>query len=112
LAVPHIEQWGFVVILSLYAGEYVLYTFMSEILNKQAPEEHRATVLSVASFLRMLPYVCLAPLIGLLNTKGRLQYFLVIWALLICIAIVKYLLSKRRDTKVEVRNSVEVEPVI
>jgi len=112
LAVPHIGTWGFAVILLLYAGEYVLYTFMSEILNNHVSEEHRATVLSGASFLRMLPYVCLAPIIGWLNTKGQLQYFLIIWALLICVATIQYLLSTRRDTKVETVDLVEVEPVI
>lgn len=112
LAVPHIGRWGFVVILLLYMGEYVLYTFMSEVLNDHAPEEHRATVLSVASFLRMLPYVCLAPLIGLLNTKARLQYFLVAWALLICAATVQYLVAKRRDTPIKVDGQVKTEPVI
>jgi len=60
----------------------------------------------------MLPYVCLAPIIGLLNTKGQLQYFLIIWALLICVATIQYLLSTRRDTKVETVDLVEVEPVI
>jgi len=112
LSLVDIGMWGFAVILALYAGEHVLYTFMSEIINKQASEQHRATVLSVASFLRMLPYVCLAPLIGLLNTKGQLQYFLIIWALLICGAAAHYLLSKRRDTKVKIEATVKTESIL
>ena len=76
---------------------------MSEILNKHAPERYRATVLSVGSFLRMLPYVLLAPIIGYLNTNGQLQYFLVAWALLICGAALLYVLPKRHS-KVSIEN--------
>ncbi len=113
LATRHVGQgWGFVVVLLLYAGEYVLYTFMSEILNNRASERQRATVLSVASFLRMLPYVCLAPLIGWLNTKGKLQYFLIIWALLIAAATVQYFVTKRGDTTVEISATPETEAIL
>jgi MFS family permease len=105
LSLANIGIWGFAVILALYIGEYVLQPLMSEILNTYAPEKHRATVLSVASFLRMLPYVLLAPIIGLLNTNGQLYYFLVIWALLICGATATYLLRKRRDTTIIVQIS-------
>lgn len=94
LALAPLGHWGFMVILALYAGEYVLHPFMSEILNKHAPETQRATVLSVASFLRMLPYVCLAPIIGALNTHGHLNYFLASWALLIGIATFVYTILK------------------
>lgn len=112
LSLANVGVWGFAVILTLYAGEYVLYTFMSDILNKNAPEKHRATVLSVASFLRMLPYVCLAPLIGFLNTHGQLHYFLIVWTLLICGATALYALAKRRGAEVEVKDTTEIEPVI
>jgi predicted MFS family arabinose efflux permease len=112
LSVADIALWGFVVILVLYAGEHILYPLMSDVLNKHAPEEHRATVLSVASFLRMLPYVCLAPAIGFLNTHGQLQYFLIVWALFIFGAVALYLLSNRRDTQVSIDSSAETEPII
>ncbi|HSX28181.1 MAG TPA: MFS transporter [Candidatus Saccharimonadales bacterium] len=112
LSLANIGLWGFVVILTLYAGEYVMYAFMSEVLNNHALEKHRATVLSVASFLRMLPYVCLAPIIGLLNTNDQLQYFLIIWASLICGATALYVLAKRSDTKIKVEGSTKTEPVI
>jgi MFS family permease len=104
LSVANIGVWGIVVILALYTGEYVLQPFMSEVLNKHAPERYRATVLSVGSFLRMLPYVLLAPIIGYLNTNGQLQYFLLAWALLICGAALLYISSKRRDSKVSIEN--------
>ncbi len=100
LSLADIGRWGFIVIFALYAGEYILYPFMSEVLNSRAQENQRATVLSVAAFLRALPYVVLAPIIGYLNTHGNLQYFLISWALLICLAILVYLFLKKQDTKI------------
>lgn len=105
LSVADIGLWGFVVILALYVGEHVLHPFMSEVLNNHAPNEQRATVLSVASFLRALPYVVLAPVIGYLNTSGELHYFLIIWAVLICGAVALYVLAKRRDTRIKIEES-------
>lgn len=102
LSLGDIGVWGAGVITMLYAGEHILYPFMSEILNNHAPIKQRATVLSIASFMRMLPYVMLAPIIGYLNTHNQLEYFLIIWALLISAAIATYLLIKKRDDKVEV----------
>jgi MFS family permease len=112
LALADIGRWGFVVILVLYAGEHVLQPFMSEILNNHAPERHRATVLSVASFLRMLPYVLLAPLIGFLNTSGQLSYFLIAWALLIGVAIILYLSYGRRDLLLKVKDPIRADPIV
>lgn len=106
LALANIGMWGYVVIFALYAGEHVLYPFMSEILNNNAPENQRATVLSVASFFKTLPYVFLAPIIGYLNTHGKLDYFLIGWALLICLAILLYLANKKRDTEVRLQDEV------
>lgn len=100
LSTTDIGYWGYIVILVLYAGERILAPFMSEILNRQAPERHRATVLSVASFLKALPYVALAPLIGSLNVQGQLDYFLFAWAVLISIAVGIYMWRKRGDAKV------------
>jgi MFS family permease len=101
LSLADIGLWGFAVILVLYLGEYILQPFMSEILNKHAPERHRATVLSVGSFLRMLPYAALAPVIGYLNTQGQLEYFLIAWVALICAAAAMYAFSVRRNTTVK-----------
>jgi MFS family permease len=98
LSTFNIGIWGYLVIFILYAGEHVLYPFMSEIINNCAKEDQRATVLSVASFLRALPYVVLAPIIGYLNTRGKLEYFLVIWSILICSSIFLYLKFKKKDT--------------
>lgn len=97
LSLANIGWWGFVVILALYAGERILQPFMSEILNYRAPDSQRATVLSIASFLRTLPYVVMAPVIGYLNQNDRLEVFLAIWALLIVGAIALYLSTKKRD---------------
>lgn len=100
LSVADIGLWGYIVILALYAGEHVLYPFMSEVLNNHAPEDERATVLSVASFLRTLPYVILAPIIGYLNTHGKLEHFLITWALLIGMAVLFYLSLKKKDAQI------------
>ena len=96
-ALGDLGPWGFIVILVLYLGEHILYPFMSEVLNNHAPENQRATVLSVGSFLRTLPYVALAPIIGYLNTHNQLEYFLLSWTLLIFIAVFMYISIKKRD---------------
>jgi hypothetical protein len=75
-----------------------MYPFISEIINRHAPPNQRATVISVASFLRILPYVALAPLIGLMNMQGHLGIFLSAWAVLIILAWLIYFVHKRRDT--------------
>ncbi len=97
LSLADIGMWGYFVILTLYAGEHILYPFMSEVLNNRVEENRRATVLSVASFLRTLPYVVLASTIGYLNTHNKLEYFLISWAILIFAAILLYLLFKKKD---------------
>lgn len=102
LATADIGLWGYLVILTLYAAEHVLHPFMSEVLNIHASESHRATVLSVASFLRILPYIALAPLIGALNTNDKLEYFLISWATLIVFALVLYRMSKKQDKQIKI----------
>ncbi|MCL2038033.1 MFS transporter [Candidatus Saccharibacteria bacterium] len=101
LSIANIGLWGYFVILILYAGDRILEPFMSEILNNRSPENQRATVLSVASFLKSLPYVALAPIIGYLNMHGNLWIFLIIWPILIVASIVLYLLLKKRDSHVD-----------
>jgi len=101
LSVLNIGMWGYIVIFILYAGEHAFYPFMSEIINHKVEDENqRATVLSVASFIKSFPYVFLAPIIGYLNTEGKLEYFLVVWSVLICISVVMYLRSKKKDSLV------------
>lgn len=95
-----VGYWGYFVILAFYAGEYLSRLFMSEVLNNNAPEDQRATVLSVASFFKSVPYVALAPLIGYLNVRDQLEYFLVGWAVLIVGAVVYYLSASTRDDKI------------
>ena len=102
LSTANIGHWGYVVILTLYLGEHVLSPFMSEVLNYHASEQQRATVLSIASFFKTLPYVVLAPLIGSLNTHGQLRYFLLGWPVIICVAVSIYLVSRRRDARIPV----------
>lgn len=96
-----IGSWGAAVVFTLYAGEYVLQPFMSEVINYRTNEAQRATVLSVASFLRILPYVALAPIIGYLSSHHRLEYFFISWSILIVLAVVTYLSFKKRDAKIE-----------
>lgn len=100
LSIANIGMWGYLVIFILHAGEYIFHPFMSEIINNQVEENQRATVLSVASFLRTLPYIVLAPIIGYLNTHNNLEYFLIFWAVLICLVIFLYLFFKKKDTQV------------
>lgn len=100
LSIPNIGIWGFLVILVLYAGEHTLQTFMSEVVNYRTNEKQRATVLSVASFLRTMPYVILAPIIGYLNVQHKLEYFLIAWTLLIFMAVTFYLSHKKSDVKI------------
>lgn len=97
VSVADIGTWGFGVILMLYAGERILYPFLSDILHKLARDEQRATTLSVASFFKTLPYVALAPVIGSLNTEGKLDYFLVVWSALIVGALLFYLSQSKRN---------------
>lgn len=99
-SIADIGMWGYLVILALYVGEHVLYPFMSEVLNYRTTADQRATVLSVSSFLRTLPYVILAPIIGYLNTQNKLEYFLIFWTFLIGVAVIFYLSLKKRDTKI------------
>ncbi len=99
-SIPNIGMWGFLVILVLYAGEHILYTFMSEIVNYRTNEKQRATVLSVASFLRTMPYVILAPIIGYLNEQNKLEYFLITWTIFIVMAVAYYLSQKNLDFKI------------
>ncbi len=102
-SIPMIGLWGYVVILVLYASESVLLPFMSEIVNYRTTSHNRATILSVASFLRTLPYIVLAPLIGFLNTEEILEYFFVGWSILIAASFVFYLLLKKRDSVVRLQ---------
>lgn len=107
LSIANIGWWGYIVILTLYAGEHVLVPFMSEVLNYRTEENNRATVLSVASFLRTLPYVALAPIIGSLNSQNKLEYFLVVWAVFIAVAIALYLSLKKKDIKISLKKVAE-----
>lgn len=102
LALADIGIWGYIVILSLYAGEQVLKPFLSEVLNLQAPENQRATVLSVASFFKTLPYIALAPIIGYLNTHGSLEYFLFSWSILIFASVIFYNQRREKDAQISV----------
>ncbi len=100
-----IGVWGYFVILIFCLGENILYPFMSEVLNYRTSENNRATVLSVSSFLRTLPYVLLAPIIGSLNAMGKLEYFLVGWAIMIVVAVSVYLLHKKKDIQITLTES-------
>lgn len=100
LSIVDIGVWGFFVIFIIYAGEHIFYPFISEAINNQTEESQRATVLSIASFLQSLPYVILAPIIGYLNMRNNLEYFLIVWAVLICLAILIYLSFKKKDIQI------------
>lgn len=101
-SVKDIGFFGYFVILALYAGEHILYPFMSEIINYHTQESQRATVLSVASFLRTMPYIVLAPVVGYLNARNELEYFLISWSFLIFFAVAFYLMLARRDVQLNI----------
>lgn len=111
LSVANIGWWGYLVILTLYAGEHVLAPFMSEVINYRTDENQRATVLSVAAFLRTLPYIALAPIIGSLNTQNKLEFFLYIWTVFIVMAIIIYLALKKKDAKISLAKVIAEEDV-
>lgn len=87
ISIPDIGAWGAGVIFTLYAGERILYPFLSEAINNHANDQHRATTISVASFFKVLPYIGLAPMIGALNNNNHLEYFLLLWPVLIFLAL-------------------------
>ena len=99
-AIFNLGFWGSLVVIALNELGFVIKPFMSDTINYHAPSAQRATVLSVASFLQLLPYVILAPLIGTLNQHGQLGWLLAIWAGLIIVAIVFYLRGKRQDSQI------------
>ncbi len=90
LGIWDIGYWWWITLLVLYVGERMVYPFISDGLNKHAPEKERATILSVWSFLKSIPYVLLAPLIGYLNNHENLEYFLISWSIIIICALFAY----------------------
>lgn len=97
VSIGNIGWWGAAVIFVLYAAAHGIEPSIDEAINHRVPEENRATALSAASFLETLPYVFLAPLIGFLNTRGALEYFLVSWSLIILGALWFYLRKKEKN---------------
>lgn len=104
LSIADIGMWGYFVIFGLNAGQYIVEPFMSEVINKQTNEEQRATVLSVSTFLQSIPYILLAPVIGYLNTNGRLEIFFITWAVFIFISVGLYLFAKKVDTAISLHD--------
>lgn len=78
-----IGYYGVLVLAALKIGEAVMVPVVSHGVNYRVAESQRSTALSVASTLRSLPYVALAPLIGYLNGNDQLQYFLIGWTVLL-----------------------------
>ncbi len=104
----HLGNWGFFVIVALGCG-HLIHPYVSDAVNSACDESARATVLSVASFLRTFPYIGLAPLIGFLNNKGLLSIFLIGWSALTIFALIFFLWDetsqKRRNRILESLNS-------
>ncbi|MCL2869273.1 MFS transporter [Candidatus Saccharibacteria bacterium] len=90
------------IIISLYLADGISRPFLSEILHNHTTDRQRATVVSVGNFFKEAPYVILAPLIGWLNTIGRLDIFLLIWPVLIVLAWSYYFVKKKHDEVVTV----------
>jgi MFS family permease len=89
-SIASLGYWGFFVIVALGCG-HLVHPYVSDAVNSACDESARATVLSVASFLRTVPYIGLAPLIGFLNNKGLLSIFLVGWSALTILALIFFL---------------------
>lgn len=96
-SIGDIGMWGFFVIFILYSSEHIMYPFLSEALNKHTRSDQRATVLSVASFIKSIPYIVLAPIIAFTDEKNKLGYFLLFWSILITMSILIYLNLKKRN---------------
>jgi MFS family permease len=90
LAIWDIGYWWWITLLILYVGQRIIHPFVSDGLNKHAPEKERATILSVGSFLKSIPYVLLAPITGYLNNNGSLEYFLFLWSIVIVLSLFIY----------------------
>lgn len=90
ISVWDIGYWWWIVLLILSVSERILYPFISDGLNKNARESERATILSIWSFLKWIPYVILGPIIGYLNTVWHLEYFLIGWSIIIWVALLIY----------------------
>lgn len=96
-SIGNIGGWGIFVIFILYSSEHIMYPFLSEALNKHTDSNQRATVLSVASFVKSIPYIVLAPIIAFADEKNKLGYFLFFWSVLMIISIFTYLNLKSRN---------------
>lgn len=67
---------GAVVILVIYINAYLLDPWISDAVNRNVSSQHRATAISAVAFIKSLPYVVLAPLIGSLNHQNKLHYYI------------------------------------
>lgn len=89
-AIVPLGNWGLFVIIALASG-HLMHPYLSEEIHRATDDSARATVVSVGSFLRILPYIGLAPLIGALNNAGALPIFLVGWSGLTLAALLYFL---------------------
>lgn len=89
-AIVPLGNWGLFVIIALASG-HLMHPYLSEEIHRATDDSARATVVSVGSFLRTLPYIGLAPLIGALNNAGALPIFLVGWSGLTLAALLYFL---------------------
>ena len=100
LAIFDLGLIGCAVLLLFYVGEHTTHPFISEIVNKAAKPQQRSTILSIASFFKVLPYVLLAPIIGFLNDNNSLEIFLIAWAILSALAWIYYLVARKKNSYV------------
>jgi hypothetical protein len=83
-----------VLIVALLAGSLSRNLFTPWIdagVNEQVSSQYRATALSAVSFVRSVPYVVLAPLIGYISEVGKVSIFTFIYALAVALALLSYL---------------------
>jgi MFS family permease len=82
---------GAVLIAVLYSFEYLFTPWIDAGVNEQVSSQYRATALSAVSFVRSVPYVVLAPLIGYISEVGKVSIFTFIYALAVALALLSYL---------------------
>jgi hypothetical protein len=68
---------------------------MNDSISRKSTDTNRATMLSIKSFLRIIPYIILAPILGYLNSIGLLSVFLISWSALILWSLVAYYILRK-----------------
>ena len=88
----------FLVGIQILQGLYI--PISSNIVNREISSHHRATALSSLALIQSLPYIVLAPLIGILADKGQYNFIIIgiVGILLLGVALSSGLYLKLRNS--------------